>query len=110
MTSCESFLSKAILAPSALATLSPVSMALYSASVLVIRNWIWTPYFKVSPSGVVMTTPTPPLFCVDDSSVWIVQRLGSSWLSLCSGMVNFAMKSTSAWAFMAILGRYSMPN
>ena len=54
--------------------------------------------------------PTPPLFYVDDPSVWIVQRAGSSGLSLCLGEVNSAMKFDSAWAFMAVLGRYFMSN
>ena len=48
--------------------------------------------------------PTPSIFCTDDPSAYIIQRVGSSWFSSSSGIVNFAMKSTSTWAFMAIRG------
>ena len=41
--------------------------------------------------------PTPPLLLVDDPSVLIIQS--SSWFSSCSGAVNSAIKSSSAWAF-----------
>ena len=62
ITSLESLLRSRFLAPKALLILSPVSMTLYSASLLVARNWSRTPYLKVSPLGVLMITPTPPLF------------------------------------------------
>ena len=49
-----------------------------------------------------MTTPAPPLLLVDDLSMWIVQS--SSWFSSCSGAVNSAIKSSSAWAFRSSRG------
>ena len=106
--SCESLLNKTFLATSAWAIPSPIIISLYSTSLLVIGNLSWTPYFKISLSGEMMTTPTLPLFYVDDPSVWIVQS--SSWLSSCSGEVNSAMKSTSTWAFMVVQGWYSISN
>ena len=54
--------------------------------------------------------PAPPLFCVDDPSVCIVHSIGSFWFSLCLSMVNFVMKSASAWTFMVALGLYLMLN
>lgn len=110
MTSFELLFSSMILASRAFATLNPVSMASYSASLLVMWNWSWTLYFKMSPLGVIMTTLAPPLFYTDDPSICIVRWIGSSWFSSCLGMVNIVMKSTSAWAFMAVRGLYSMLN
>lgn len=57
-----------------------------------------------------MTMPTPPIFCIDDPSVCIVQRVCSSWFSSSSSMMNFSMKLASAWTFMAIQSLYSISN
>ena len=103
ITSYESLLSKAFLAPSARAILSPVNIASYSASLLAMGNLSWTPYFEMSPSRKATTTPIPPLFCVDDPSICIVQS--SPWTSSCSREVNSAMKFAITWAFMAVQGR-----
>ena len=108
MTSWESLLSTILSAPSALAILSPTSKASYSVSLLVIENLSWTPYLRTSFSREVMTMPAPPPCCVDDPSVCIVQR--SSWWFTSSGVVNSAMKSANAWAFITVRGRYSTLN
>ena len=108
MTSYKSLLSTIFSALSALAILSPVGKASYSASLLVIGNLSWTPYLRTSFPGEVMTMPALPLFCVDDPSVFIVQR--SSWLFASLGVVNSTMKSANAWTFIAVWGRYSTSN
>ena len=108
MMSYELLLSTIFSTLSALDILSPISKASYSASLLVIGNLSWAPYLRTSFSGEVMTMPALPPFCVDNPSVFIVQR--SSWLFASSGVVNSAMKSANAWAFIAIRGRYSTSN
>ena len=57
-----------------------------------------------------MTTPTPPLFWADESSVCIVHCPTSLVRLSLSGDVNSAMKSAKACALMAVLGWYSMLN
>ena len=61
-TSLELLWMSKYLAPNAFPTLSPNSTPSYSASLLVVGNFSWTPYLSVSPFGVVITTPTPPSF------------------------------------------------
>ena len=110
ITSFESFWTNRFLAPSAFPSLSPVSIPSHSTSLLLAGNFSWTPYLSTSPSGVVMTTPTP-LFCwADEPSVYTI-HCSSSFVRLpSSGRVNSAMKSARACALMAILGCYSMLN
>ena len=62
ITNLESLLRSMFLAPKAFLVLSFVSMVSYFASLLVVGNWSRTPYLRVSPSGVLMMTPTPHLF------------------------------------------------
>ena len=66
-------------------------------------------YFRTSPSGEVMTTPTPPLPFSDDPLVCIVHNSAMP-IELSSGMVNSAMKSANTWAFIVVQGLYSMLN
>ena len=55
--------------PSTFPSLNPINILSYSASLLVARNLSRTSYLRISPSGVVMTTPTPPLFWADEPLV-----------------------------------------
>ena len=57
-----------------------------------------------------MTTPTPPIFYIDEPFVCIVHRVDLFWISSSLGMVNSVMKSANTWAFKAIQGLYSMLN
>ena len=110
ITNFESFWTNRFLAPSAFSSLSLVNIPSYSASLLVAGNFSWTSYLSTSPSGVVMTTPTLLLFCVDEPSVCIVHHSTSSVRLSSSEKVNSMMKSTKAYALMAVLGWYSMSN
>ena len=61
-TSFESLQINRFFTPSAFPSLNPVNIPSYSVSLLVAGNLSRTPYLRISPSGVVMMTPTPPLF------------------------------------------------
>ena len=50
----------------------------------------YTPYFRMSPFGEVMTTPTLPIFCTDDPSVWTVHSV-DVWTQRGSHHLVFAM-------------------
>lgn len=76
------------LAPKDLATLSPISITLYYASLLVAGNWTCTPHFKMSPFGKVMTTLTSPIFFTNVPSVWIVHKVDVSCILSSSDKVN----------------------
>ena len=91
------------------AILSPAKIALFSDSLLVVGNWSWTPYLKVSPSSEVMMTPTPPIFFTDDRFVYIVHN-SDMFAAFSFGKVNLAIKLANTWAFMAVRGLYSMSN
>ena len=62
ITNLELLWRSRFLAPNAFPTLSPVSMASYSASLLVAGNWSCIPYLSTFPSGVMKMTPTPFFF------------------------------------------------
>jgi hypothetical protein len=59
-------------APSILASLSPVSRASYSASLLVVVYCRRMACLMMSPSGDFSIMPIPPAFFVDDPSIWAV--------------------------------------
>ena len=87
-----------LVAPSALANLSPVSRALYSVSLLVVAYCRRVARLLMSPLGDLNIMPIPLVFFVDDPSLWIVHfdtccssSLGSLFL-----MVNSATKSARA--------------
>ena len=110
ITSLESLFKSTFLALRDLATLSPVNIASYSDSLLVAGNWSCTPYFRMSPSGEVMMTPTPPFLYTDDPSVWAVHNIDMSCVFTSSGKVNLAINLTNTWALIAVRGLYSMLN
>ena len=60
ITNFESLWINRFFTPSAFQSLNPVNMPSYSTSLLVAGNLNRTPYLRISPSGVVMTTPSPP--------------------------------------------------
>ena len=109
ITSFESFWTNRFLTPSAFPSLSPISIPSYLASLLVVENFSWTPYLSTSPSGVVITTLTPPLCWADEPSICTVHRSTLLVRLPSSRRVNSTMKSAKAYALMAILGWYSMP-
>ena len=85
-------------APRALASLSPVSRASYSASLLVVAYCRHLARLMTLPSGDFNITPTPLAFFVDDPFIWIVHldTCSSSSLGSLSLAVNSTMKSASA--------------
>ena len=85
-------------APSILASLSLVSKALYSASLLVVVYCSCTARLMMLPSGDSSIMSILPAFFVDDPSMWVVHLdvyLSSSFGSLFF-VVNSAIKSASA--------------
>ena len=84
--------------------------ASYSTLLLVIRNWSCTSYFRMSPSGEVMTTLTSPIFYSDDPYVWIVHRVDVSCTFSSSDKVISTIKLANTWAFIIVRGLYSMSN
>ena len=57
------------IAPRALVSLSPVSRASYSASLLVVAYCRRMAHLMMSPSGYSSIMPIPPAFYVDDPSI-----------------------------------------
>ena len=110
ITNLESLWRSRFLAPNAFPILSPVSMASYSASLLVAGYWSCTPYLSAFPSRVMMITLAPPFFQNDEPSVRIVHLSELSWTSSSLGTVNSTTKFTNACALTAVLGWYLMSN
>ena len=76
-------------APRALASLSMVSRALYSASLVVVAYCRRMARLMMSPSGNSSITPIPHAFFVDDPSIWAVHLeicySSSFWLVIFCG-------------------------
>ena len=92
----------------ALAKSSPMRMASYPASLLVVGNWSQIAHSMISPLGDWRTTPIPPAHLLDNLFVWTLQGV-TPQLSI-SLVVNSTMKSTKAWDLIMILGQYCMSN
>ena len=110
ITNLESLWRSRFLAPRAFPTLSPVNIPSNSASLLMVKNFRWTLYLIISSSGMMITTPTPPLFWADESSVCIIYRSVLSGRLSSFGRVSLAMKSAKVCILIAVLGWYSMSN
>jgi hypothetical protein len=81
-----------------LASLSPVSKASYSASLLVVEYCSHTACLMMSPSGDFSIMPIPPAFFVDNPSILAVHFdvYSMSFVGSSSLVVNSAMKSARA--------------
>lgn len=99
ITNLESLFKSTLLDSIDLANLSPVSIASYFALLLVVGNWSWTLYFRMSPSDEVIKSLTPSLPFVYDSLVYTIHN---SKLLVSSSTVNSAMKSAKTLAFMTV--------
>jgi hypothetical protein len=85
-------------APSILASLSPVNRASYSASLLVVEYCSCIAYLMMSPFGDFSIMPIPPTFFVDDLSMLAVHFdvCSTSSVGSSSFVVNSAMKFARA--------------
>ncbi|KAL2533611.1 Uncharacterized protein Adt_06962 [Abeliophyllum distichum] len=91
--------------------LSPVITASSCTSLLVAGNSKRREYSSSFESGLIIITPAPEPLLFDDPSTYIFHSVLASSSSLdFGGEVSSTIKSTNAWAFMAVLGLNSMSN
>ena len=76
---------------------NPVSIASYLASLLAVGNRSWILHSMMSSSKDCRTIPIPPTCLLDDSSVQTFHGAAAPLPSTLF-VINFVMKSTSAWA------------
>ena len=101
-TTCESQCMTVDSTPTVLAKSRPKRTALYSASLLVVKNWRRNTHSIVSLSSDHSKNPAPPAYWLDEPFVHIYHAIGffsSSFL-----VMNSAIKSAKACALIAVLG------
>ena len=88
---------------------SPATSVSYSASLFVVGKSNQIMHSILSPSRVWITTPAPSARLLEDPFVWMLHYMRAS-TSLPSDWANSTMKSATAYPFIAVHGRYCIPN